>query len=122
MAECPGESFRPDRQTQMTFEETLAALLALNGRLVEVSITGIDGSPPLAAVDRGQLERADALTSPAVLDDRGETFFFTLGEGTGFFLARKQFAGASWTGPCLDTLAADVGSVRILVEAVEGCE
>lgn len=106
----------------MTFEETLTALLALNGRLVEVSITGIDGDPPLAAVDRGTLERADALTSSAVLDDQGETFFFTLGEGTGFFLGREQFAGASWTGPCLDMLAADVGSVRILVEAVEGCE
>jgi len=106
----------------MTFEDTLRALLALNGRLVEVSITGVNGDPPLAAVDRGKLQRADALTSPAVVDDQGEIFFFTLGEGTGFFLGRRHFAGASWTGPCLDMLAADVGSVRILIEAVEGGE
>ncbi len=105
----------------MDFEETLRALLALNGRLVEVSITGIDGDPPLVAVDRGRLCRADSLAS-ARTKDRDETLFFTLGQGTGFFLGREQFAGACWTGPCLGILAADVGSARIFVEAVEGHE
>jgi hypothetical protein len=73
----------------LTFRDTLAALLALNGRRVTVA-----AGPPYAVFVTGRLDGAAPISEPL---NAHEAFYFDLDEGTGFLLLAHDFEGARET-------------------------
>jgi hypothetical protein len=93
---------RGGRQVVLSYEETLNALLALIGRQVLVLFSGTDGTPFIAGILSGRLDRGelDERLQETLLraDDAGvETLFFHVGSRQdGFVLRPDEFACAFW--------------------------
>lgn len=100
------------------YEAALGALLALVGRNVLVLFSGVDGSPFIAGIISGRLDRGepdDRLQEVLLRDDQAavETLFFHVGtRQNGFVVRPDEFSGA-WTedrqltlqlGPCAVTV------------------
>jgi len=87
----------PDGAVLLDYEETLTALLSLVGRQVLVLFSGADGSPFVAGVLSGRLERGepDPRLQELLLradDSLVETLFFHVGSRqTGFVLRPDDF-------------------------------
>jgi len=87
----------PDGKAELGYEQTLEALLGLVGRPVLVLFSGADGSPFIAGVVSGRLDRGeiDARLQEVLLrgDDAAvETFFFHVGSRqSGFVLRPDEF-------------------------------
>lgn len=85
---------------ELSFEQTLEALLELVGRPVLVLFSGIDGSPFIAGVLSGRLDRGepDARLQEVLLrgdDAKVETLFFHVGSReSGFVLRPDEFERA----------------------------
>ncbi|HVV58706.1 MAG TPA: hypothetical protein VHC45_10110 [Gaiellaceae bacterium] len=100
------------------YEEALAALLALVGRNVLVLFSGADGSPFIAGVVAGRLDRGepdDRLQEVLLRDDSAavETLFFHVGSRQSGFVVRPDEFSGGWSegrqltlqlGPCAITV------------------
>ncbi len=110
---------RPDESPELEYEETLEALLGLVGRPVLVLFSGTDGSPFIAGVVAGRLDRGelDARLQEVLLrgdDARLETLFFHVGSRqSGFVLRPDEFQRAFWRGD--GQLVLELGSCSVNV-------
>jgi hypothetical protein len=100
------------------YEEALAALLALVGRPVLVLFSGADGSPFIAGIVSGRLDRGepdDRLQEVLLRDDAAavETLFFHVGTRQNGFVVRPDEFSSAWSdgrqltlqlGPCAVTI------------------
>ena len=92
----------PEGATELSFEQTLEALLGLVGRPVLVLLSGVDGPPFIAAVVSGRLDRGelDARLQEVLLrgdDAEVETLFFHVGSRqSGFVLRPDEFVRGFW--------------------------
>lgn len=92
----------PDDATELGYEQTLEALLGLVGRPVLVLFSGASGSPFIAGVVSGRLDRGelDARLQEVLLrgdDAKVETFFFHVGSRqSGFVLRPDEFQRGFW--------------------------
>jgi hypothetical protein len=108
-----------DESTTLGYEETLNALLSLIGRQVLILFSGAGGSPFIAGIisgrlDRGELDerlRAVLLRSEA---SEVETIFFHVGSRqSGFVLRPDEFDHGFWRTD--QQLVAHLGDVAISV-------
>jgi hypothetical protein len=89
----------PEGAAELSFEQTLEALL---GRPVLVLFSGVDGSPFIAGVVSGRLDRGELdRRLQAVLlrgdDAKVETLFFHVGSRqSGFVLRPDEFVRGFW--------------------------
>jgi hypothetical protein len=110
----------------LSFEETLAALLGLIGKPVEVAMNvGAPGEPSFSVgFMQGPLRRA-MNRGPAVMPDldsgpdawrNHDAHFFVVGddEGTGFYLAPQMFNGARWLSPTQHDLWIEQGPYLVV--------
>jgi hypothetical protein len=113
----------PDGSVPLGYEETLAALLALLGRPVLVLFSGTDGSPFVAGVlsgrlDRGELDRR--LQEVLLRADAApvETLFFHVGSReTGFVLRPDDFVTGFAQGSTQLTIHLGSCAVTILTRS-----
>lgn len=107
------------------YEEALNALLALVGRRVLVLFSGADGSPFIAGIVSGRLDRGemdDRLQEVLLRDDAAavETLFFHVGtRENGFVVRPDEFSGAWLEGRQL-TLQLGHCAVTVLVQGELG--
>jgi len=112
---------RPDEAAELGYEQTLEALLGLVGRPVLVLFSGSDGSPFIAGVLSGRLDRGelDARLQEVLLrgdDARLETLFFHVGSRqNGFVVRPDEFQRAFWHGE--GQLVVQLGSCSVNVLA-----
>jgi hypothetical protein len=91
-----------DDSTSLGYEETLNALLGLIGRQVLVLFSGADGSPFIAGIVSGRLDRGepDERLQEVLLRDEGqevETIFFHVGSRqSGFVIRPDEFNHGFW--------------------------
>jgi hypothetical protein len=94
----------PQGVAELSFEQTLEALLGLVGRPVLVLFSGLDGSPFIAGVVSGRLDRGelDRRLQEVLLrgdDAKVETLFFHVGSRqSGFVLRPDEFVRGFWQG------------------------
>ena len=94
----------PDGTSQLGYEQTLEALLSLIGRPVLVLFSGVGGSPFVAGVVSGRLDRGelDERLQEVLLrgdDAQVETLFFHVGSRqNGFVLRPDEFECGFWEG------------------------
>jgi hypothetical protein len=94
----------PEEGSELSFEQTLEALLGLVGRPVLVLFSGVAGSPFIAGVVAGRLDRGelDRRLQEVLLrgdDAKVETLFFHVGSRqSGFVLRPDEFERGSWQG------------------------
>jgi hypothetical protein len=111
----------PEGASELSFEQTLEALLGLVGRPVLVLFSGVDGSPFIAGVVSGRLDRGelDARLQEVLLrgdDAQVETLFFHVGSRqSGFVLRPDDFERGFWRGN--GQLIVHLGSCAISVVA-----
>ena len=92
----------PEGTSELTFEQTLEALLGLVGRPVLVLVSGVGGPPFIAGVVSGRLDRGelDARLQEVLLrgdDAKVETLFFHVGSRqSGFVLRPDDFERGFW--------------------------
>lgn len=92
----------PEGAPELGYEQTLEALLGLVGRPVLVLFSGVDGSPYIAGVQSGRLDRGelDARLQEVLLrgdDAKVETLFFHVGSRqSGFVLRPDEFERGFW--------------------------
>jgi hypothetical protein len=92
----------PQGVAELSFEQTLEALLGLVGRPVLVLFSGLDGSPFIAGVVSGRLDRGelDRRLQEVLLrgdDAKVETLFFHVGSRqSGFVLRPDEFVRGFW--------------------------
>lgn len=107
------------------YEEALSALLALVGRQVLVLFSGVDGSPFIAGIISGRLDRGepdDRLQEVLLRDDAAavETLFFHVGtRQNGFVVRPDEFSGA-WSEGRQLTLRLGHCAVTILLQGELG--
>ena len=103
MKRFSGSAF-PEGAAELSFEQTLEALLGLVGRPVLVLFSGVDESPFIAGVVSGRLDRGelDARLQELLLrgdDAKVETLFFHVGSRqSGFVLRPDEFMRGFWQG------------------------
>ncbi len=89
---------------ELSFEQTLEALLGLVGRPVLVLFSGVAGSPFIAGIVSGRLDRGelDPRLQEMLLrgdDAKVETLFFHVGSRqSGFVLRPDEFERGYWQG------------------------
>jgi len=94
----------PEGGSELSFEQTLEALLGLVGRPVLVLFSGVDGSPFIAGIVSGRLDRGelDPRLQEVLLrgdDAKVETLFFHVGSRqSGFVLRPDEFERGFWQG------------------------
>lgn len=92
----------PEGASELSFEQTLEALLGLVGRPVLALFSGVDDSPFIAGVVSGRLDRGelDARLQEVLLrgdDAKVETLFFHVGSRqSGFVLRPDEFVRGFW--------------------------
>src|SRR6185437_7626568 len=107
------------------YEEALNALLALVGRRVLVLFSGADGSPFIAGIVSGRLDRGemdDRLQEVLLRDDATAVETLVFHDGTresGFVVRPDEFSGARWEGRQL-TLQLGHCAVTVLVQGELG--
>jgi hypothetical protein len=90
--------------SDLSFEQTLEALLGLVGRPVLVLFSGVAGSPFIAGIVSGRLDRGelDRRLQEVLLrgdDAKVETLFFHVGSRqSGFVLRPDEFERGYWEG------------------------
>jgi hypothetical protein len=93
---------RPEGASELSYEQTLEALLSLVGRPVLVLFSGVAGSPFVAGVVSGRLDRGelDERLQEVLLrgdDAEVETLFFHVGSRQiGFVLRPDEFECGFW--------------------------
>ncbi len=108
-----------DDSTKLGYEETLNALLGLIGRPVLVLFSGADGSPFIAGIVSGRLERGepDVRLREVLLrseEEEIETIFFHVGSRqSGFVIRPDEFDHGFWRTD--RHLVARLGEVAISV-------
>ena len=115
-----------DASTLLGYEETLNALHALIGRQVLVLVSGTAGSPFIAAILSGRLDRGElderlqeTLLRADVADV--ETLFFHVGSRQdGFVVRPDEFDRAFWKGQHQLTLHLGGCAVTVLVHGELG--
>jgi hypothetical protein len=109
----------PKGASELSFEQTLEALLGLVGRPVLVLFSGVEGSPFIAGVVSGRLDRGepDARLQEVLLrgdDAKVETLFFHVGSRqSGFVLRPDEFERGFWQGD--GQLVLNLGSCAVCV-------
>jgi hypothetical protein len=94
----------PEGAAELSFEQTLEALLGLVGRPVLVLFSGVAGSPFIAGIVSGRLDRGelDPRLQEVLLrgdDAKVETVFFHVGSRqSGFVLRPDEFERGFWQG------------------------
>jgi hypothetical protein len=94
----------PEGTAELGYEQALEALLGLVGRPVLVLFSGADGSPYIAGVLSGRLDRGelDQRLQEVLLrgdDAKVETLFFHVGSRqSGFVLRPDEFVRGFWLG------------------------
>jgi len=94
----------PEGAAELSFEQTLEALLGLVGRPVLVLFSGVAGSPFIAGIVSGRLDRGelDPRLQQVLLrgdDAKVETLFFHVGSRqSGFVLRPDEFERGYWRG------------------------
>jgi hypothetical protein len=94
----------PEAASELSFEQTLEALLGLVGRPVLVLFSGVAGSPFIAGIVSGRLDRGelDPRLQEVLLrgdDAKVETLFFHVGSRqSGFVLRPDEFERGYWQG------------------------
>jgi hypothetical protein len=94
----------PEAASELSFEQTLEALLGLVGRPVLVLFSGVNGPPFIAGVLAGRLDRGelDGRLQEVLLrgdDAKIETLFFHVGSRqNGFVLRPDDFERGFWRG------------------------
>jgi len=94
----------PERPSGLSYEQTLEALLGLVGRPVLVLFSGASGSPFIAGIVSGRLDRGelDPRLQEVLLrgdDAKVETLFFHVGSRqSGFVLRPDEFERGFWRG------------------------
>jgi hypothetical protein len=94
----------PEGAAELSFEQTLEALLGLVGRPVLVLFSGVAGSPFIAGIVSGRLDRGelDPRLQEVLLrgdDAKVETLFFHVGSRqSGFVLRPDEFERGYWHG------------------------
>jgi hypothetical protein len=94
----------PEGASELSFEQTLEALLGLVGRPVLVLFSGVAGSPFIAGIVSGRLDRGelDPRLQEVLLrgdDAKVETLFFHVGSRqSGFVLRPDEFERGFWQG------------------------
>ena len=112
----------PEGAAELSFEQTLEALLGLVGRPVLVLFSGANGPPFIAGVVAGRVDRGelDARLHEVLLrgdDAKVETLFFHIGPPqSGFVLRPDDVERAFWRGD--DQLVVHLGSCAVSVVAV----
>lgn len=113
-------------ETALGYEETLEALLALIGRQVLVLHSGADGTPFIAGIVSGRLDRGELderLQSIVLRDDAAavETLFFHVGSRqNGFVLRPDDFQGGFWQNDRQLTIHLGACAVSVLVQGELG--
>lgn len=113
------ESGDSEGASELDYEHTLEALLTLIGRQVLVLFSGIDGSPFIAGVLSGRLDRGELderLQQVLLRDDANtvETLFFHVGSRqNGFVLRPDDFKRCFWRSD--GQLVVQVGDFAISV-------
>ena len=108
-----------DGSTKLSYEETLNALLGLIGRPVLVLFSGADGSPFIAGIVSGRLERGepDVRLREVLLrseEEEVETIFFHVGSRqSGFVIRPDEFDHGFWRTD--RHLVAHLGEIAISV-------
>jgi hypothetical protein len=108
-----------DDSTKLGYEETLNALLGLIGRQVLVLFSGTEGSPFIAGIVSGRLERGEPdvrLQDVLLRSDAREveTIFFHVGSRqTGFVIRPDEFDHGFWRGD--QQLVAHLGGLAVTV-------
>lgn len=111
----------PAGAQELGYEETLEALLGLIGRQVLVLFSGSDGTPFVAGVVAGRLDRGELdprLQEVLLRADEAaiETLFFHVGSRqNGFVVRPDEFVRAFWRGD--NQLVVQVGECAISVLA-----
>ena len=114
----------PEGASELSFEQTLEALLGLVGRPVLVVFSSVEGSPFIAGLVSGRLDRGelDGRLQEVLLrgdDAKVETLFFHVGSRqSGFVLRPDDFERGFWQGD--GQLVVHLGSCAVTV--VAGCE
>jgi hypothetical protein len=109
----------PEGASELSFEQTLEALLGLVGRPVLVLFSGAHGPPFVAGVVSGRLDRGelDARLQEVLLrgdDAKVETLFFHVGSRqSGFVLRPDDFERGFWQGD--GQLVVHLGSCAVSV-------
>ena len=94
----------PEGAAELSFEQTLEALLGLVGRPVLVLFSGVAGSPFIAGIVSGRLDRGELdprLQEVLLRGDNAkvETLFFHVGSRqSGFVLRPDEFERGHWQG------------------------
>jgi hypothetical protein len=108
-----------DGSTKLGYEETLNALLGLIGRQVLVLFSGADGSPFIAGIVSGRLDRGepDERLQEVLLrseEREVETIFFHVGSRqSGFVIRPDEFNHGFW--PTDRQLVAHLGGLAVSV-------
>lgn len=108
-----------DGSSRLGYEETLNALLGLIGRQVLVLFSGAEGSPFIAGVVSGRLDRGepDERLQEVLLrseEQEVETIFFHVGSRqTGFVIRPDEFVQGFWRSE--RQLVAHLGSLAVTV-------
>jgi hypothetical protein len=108
-----------DGSTLLGYEETLNALLGLIGRQVLVLFSGIDGSPFIAGIVAGRLDRGepDERLREVLLrseEEEVETIFFHVGSRqSGFVIRPDEFDHGFWRSE--RQLVAHLGGIAVSV-------
>jgi len=111
----------PEGASELSFEQTLEALLGLVGRPVLVLFSGSHGPPFIAGVVSGRLDRGelDARLQEVLLrgdDAKVETLFFHVGSRqSGFVIRPDDFERGFWQGD--GQLVVHLGSCAVSVVA-----
>src|SRR5581483_793758 len=111
----------PEGGLELSFEQTLEALLGLVGRPVLVLFSGVAGSPFIAGVVSGRLDRGelDRRLQEVLLrgdDAKVETLFFHVGSRqSGFVLRPDEFERGYWQGE--EQLVVQLGNCMVSVLA-----
>jgi predicted acylesterase/phospholipase RssA len=109
----------PEGAAELGYEQTLEALLGLVGRPVLVLFSGASGSPFIAGVVAGRLDRGelDARLQEVLLrgdDTKVETLFFHVGtRQSGFVLRPDEFERGFYAGA--GELVVHLGSCAVTV-------
>jgi hypothetical protein len=113
---------RPSDSAGLSYEEALEALLSLIGRQVLVLFSGAGGSPFIAGVLAGRLDRGELderLQALFLRDDASlvETLFFHVGSRqSGFVIRPDEFAEAFWQNERQLTIHLGDCAVTVLIE------
>ena len=111
----------PEGASELSFEQTLEALLGLVGRQVLALFSGVNGSPFIAGVVSGRLDRGELdkrLQEVLLRGDNAkvETLFFHVGSRqNGFVIRPDEFVRGFWQDE--GQLVVQLGSCAVSVIA-----